>query len=66
MKDFKPPLFEMETLEDKYNISLHVEQYEDENIPDKYFYKTEDDDRWNIIGYTIEEAKKTLREIFMY
>lgn len=66
MKDFKPPLFEMEQLEDKYNIILHVEQHEDKNIPDKYFYKTKDDDRWHIIGYTIEEAKKTLKEIFMY
>lgn len=60
---FDIPLREMEMLEKKYGIQLHVEQYEDVDTPDSY---------WQILpqgtsvylGHTIDEVERVLGEIY--
>lgn len=56
------PLFEMERLEEKYDVELFVEQYGDPDTPSSY---------WQIIGKyriylgcTIDQVEKRLGELY--
>ena len=54
------PLQEMEKLEAKYGINLHVDQFEDENIPDAYFVIGESKS-FTYVGSTLDEVKERLK-----
>lgn len=64
------PLEEMERLEKKYNIHLHIEQYGDLNIPDRYYQVLEPNilltNNYLFLGHTIETVKKVLAKKFGY
>jgi len=64
------PLEEMENLEKKYNIHLHIEQYGNLNIPDKYYQVIEPNifvsENYVFLGNTIEQVKKKLKKKFGY
>lgn len=63
MFDLNIPLQQMETLEEKYGIALHVDQYADKK--DEYFMITKDKE-YKYVGSTIKEVKKKLKKIYGY
>lgn len=64
------PLQQMEALESKYNIHLHIEQYGDLNIPDKYYQVLEPNifvaENYIFLGNTIEEVEQNLKKKYGY
>lgn len=60
--DLKISLEEMEKLEQKYNIALHVDQYIDKK--DEYYIVTSNGNEY--IGSTIKEVKKRLKKKYDY
>lgn len=59
------PLQKMEELEEKYNVHLHIEQYIDPRLPDKYYKVLKPDvftsDNFIFLGNTIEEVEEALK-----
>ena len=72
MNDFftTVPLQQMEELERKYNIHLHIEQYGDLNIPDKYYQILKPNifvaENYVFLGNTIEEVGQNLKKKYGY
>lgn len=72
MNDFftTVPLQQMEALERKYNIHLHIEQYGDLNIPDKYYQILKPNifvaENYVFLGNTIEEVEQNLKKKYGY
>lgn len=64
------PLEAMENLERKYNIHLHIEQYEDPRIKDRYYQVLENNifvlENYVFLGNTIEEVEVALKKKFGY
>lgn len=64
------PLQQMEELERKYNIHLHIEQYGDLNIPDKYYQILKPNifvaENYVFLGNTIEEVEQNLKKKYGY
>lgn len=58
------PLEEMEKLESKYGINLHVDQFEDENMPDAFFIIGKDS--FTYLGSTMENVEKELKRRYGY
>ena len=56
--------YDLEELEDKYNVSLHVEtkNYIDGSSIDKIYLKK--NGGYVMLGYTVEQAEATLEEMF--
>lgn len=63
MFDLKVSLEQMEQLEEKYNIALHVDQYMDKK--DEYYMITADKE-YKYVGSTIKEVKKKLKNLYGY
>ena len=59
------PLEEMEKLEVKYGVNLHVDQFEDENKPDAYFVIGESKS-FTYVGSTLDEVKERLKTWYGY
>lgn len=60
----KIDLERMEKLEEKYGIHLHVEQYGDLSIQDKYFEIREPLSDSVFLGNTLDEAEKKLEKMY--
>lgn len=64
------PLEAMERLERKYNIHLHIEQYGDPRIKDRYYQVLENNifvlENYVFLGNTIEEVEDVLKKKFGY
>ena len=61
--NFKINLKEMEELEEKYSISLHVDQFESKK--DEYYVITPENES-EYAGSNLKEVRKTLRKMFGY
>lgn len=60
----KIDLERMEKLEEKYGIHLHVEQYGDLSIQDKYFEIRKPLSDSVFLGNTLDEAEKKLEKMY--
>lgn len=64
------PIEAMENLERKYNIHLHIEQYGDPRIKDRYYQVLENNifvlENYVFLGNTIEEVEVALKKKFGY
>lgn len=61
---FEIPLEQLEQLERKYGIELHVDQYEDVDTPDAYFIKASNS--YIYIGHTLDSAIQYLVDTYGY